>query len=90
VDIVKVAARCNVPEDLQRLAAFTLAHREEGIIVVGMGPYGLSSRVFFPALGSLITYTFHGVPTAPGQLNCHDTLTYLNDFYPQGVARAPR
>ncbi|MCF6285223.1 MAG: type I 3-dehydroquinate dehydratase [Candidatus Hydrogenedentes bacterium] len=87
VDIVKVAARCNDPEDLRRLAAFTLAHREEGIIVVGMEAYGLVSRVFFPALGSLLSYTFMGTPTAPGQLNCHDTLAYLGGFYPQGVAR---
>ena len=86
VDIVKVAARCATPEDAQRLAAFTLRHRDEGIIVVGMGPYGTASRVFFPALGSLVTYTFLGKPTAPGQLNCQDTLKYLRDFYPQGVA----
>tara|TARA_R110001592_G_scaffold313380_3_gene588754 strand:+ start:282 stop:995 length:714 start_codon:yes stop_codon:yes gene_type:complete len=87
VDIVKVAARCNTAEDGRRLAAFTLAHCDDNIIVVGMGPYGMASRIFFPALGSLLTYTFLGEPTAPGQLNCHDTLKYLNGFYPQGVAR---
>lgn len=86
VDIVKVAARCNSAEDARRLAEFTLAHRAEQVIVVGMGPYGMASRIFFPALGSLITYTFLGEPTAPGQLNCQDTLTYLSSFYPQGVA----
>lgn len=86
VDVVKVAARCNDAEDACRLAAFTLAHRDEHVIVVGMGPYGMASRIFFPALGSLITYTFLGEPTAPGQLNCPDTLKYLSTFYPQGVA----
>lgn len=86
VDIVKVAARCNSQEDACRLAEFTLAHRSEQVIVVGMGPYGMASRIFFPALGSLITYTFLGEPTAPGQLNCQDTLTYLSSFYPQGMA----
>ena len=86
VDIVKVAARCESAEDARRLAAFTLAHREEQVIVVGMGPFGLASRIFFPALGSLLTYTFLGRPTAPGQLNCEDTLKYLSFFYPQGVA----
>jgi len=86
VDIVKVAARCNNVEDARRLAEFTLAHRAEHVIVVGMGPYGMASRIFFPALGSLITYTFLGAPTAPGQLNCQDTLTYLSSFYPQGMA----
>lgn len=83
-DIVKVAAKCNSQEDLQRLAAFTLAHRDEHIITVGMGAHGLVSRIFFPALGSLLTYTFLGEPTAPGQLNCADTLKYLGAFYPQG------
>jgi 3-dehydroquinate dehydratase-1 len=83
-DIVKVAARCNCRGDVQRLAAFTLAHRHENIITIGMGPHGLVSRIFFPALGSLLTYTFVGEPTAPGQLNCRDTLKYLDDFYPEG------
>lgn len=83
-DIVKIAARCNSREDLQRLAAFTLAHRHENIITIGMGPWGMSSRIFFPALGSLLTYTFLGEPTAPGQLNCTDTLKYLDAFYPKG------
>jgi 3-dehydroquinate dehydratase-1 len=83
-DIVKVAARCNSRDDLQRLAVFTLAHRRENIIAIGMGSHGLVSRVFFPALGSLLTYTFLGEPTAPGQLNCKDTLKYLDDFYPEG------
>lgn len=84
VDIVKVAARCNNRGDLQRLAAFTLAHRHENIIAIGMGAHGLVSRVFFPALGSLLTYTFLGAPTAPGQLNCTDTLKYLDVFYSEG------
>ena len=83
-DVVKVAARCNSPQDLQRLAAFTLAHRDENVITIGMGAHGLVSRVFFPALGSLLTYTFLGEPTAPGQLNCTDTLKYLDVFYPEG------
>ncbi len=82
--IVKVAARCNSPEDLQELAAFTLAHRDDQIITIGMGGHGLVSRIFFPALGSLLTYTFLGEPTAPGQLNCTDTLKYLGVFYPEG------
>lgn len=83
-DIVKVAARCNSPEDLQRLAGFTLTHRDDQIITIGMGGHGLVSRIFFPALGSLLTYTFLGEPTAPGQLNCTDTLKYLGVFYPEG------
>jgi len=81
-DIVKIAARCNSPEDLRRLAQFTLDHQQEHVIVVGMGEHGLPSRIFFPLLGSLVTYTFLGAPTAPGQLNCTDTLKYLDVFHP--------
>lgn len=80
-DIVKVAAHCASPADLRRLAAFTLRHAERGIIVIGMGPAGTPSRVFFPALGSLLTYTFLGEPAAPGQLNCDVMVAYLSALY---------
>ncbi len=81
VDIVKVAARCNTPGDLRRLAAFTLRHADRPMVVIGMGPAGMLSRIFFPALGSLLTYTFLGAPSAPGQLNSEDTVKYLKFFY---------
>jgi 3-dehydroquinate dehydratase-1 len=81
VDIVKVAARCNDNGDLRRLAAFTLRHADRAMVVIGMGPAGMLSRVFFPALGSLLTYTFLGAPSAPGQLNSEDTVKYLRFFY---------
>jgi len=80
-DIVKVAARCNSPADLRRLAAFTLRHAHRSVVVIGMGPAGMLSRIFFPALGSLLTYTFLGAPSAPGQLNSEDTVKYLKFFY---------
>ncbi len=81
VNIVKVAARCNSPGDLRRLAAFTLRHADRAMVVIGMGPAGMLSRVFFPSLGSLLTYTFLGAPSAPGQLNSEDTVKYLKLFY---------
>jgi 3-dehydroquinate dehydratase-1 len=82
VDLLKVAAHCNDVLSLRRLARFTLDHAQRGCVVIAMGPIGASSRIFFPALGSRLTYTFLGEPTAPGQLNCDDTLAYLNAFYP--------
>lgn len=81
VDILKIAVTCNTPEDLRRLAAFTLSHASRPLAVMGMGPAGITSRIFFPALGSLLTYTFLGEPSAPGQLNCRDTVKYINLFY---------
>ena len=82
VDLLKVAAYCGTRDELRRLAAFTLSQAGRGVVTVGMGPAGQVSRVFFPALGSLLTYTFLGAPTAPGQLNWEDTLEYLKAFYP--------
>lgn len=84
VDILKVAAHCATSNDLRTLAQFTLDYADRHVITIGMGPQGVISRVFFPALGSLLTYTFLGAPTAPGQLNCETTLQYLEVFYPKG------
>ncbi len=80
-DIVKVAAYCRDNDELRRLAAFTLRHAERGVIVIGMGPAGTPTRVLFPALGSLLTYTFPGEPAAPGQLNCVTLVEYLSALY---------
>ena len=80
VDIVKVAATCHTLDDVRSLARFTLDEAERGVIAVGMGEHGLCTRIFFGALGSLVTYSFLGAPTAPGQLNCEETLGYLKTF----------
>jgi len=82
-DVVKVAAFCSTPEEMRRLARFTLDQADRGVIVVGMGAWAAASRIFFPALGSLLTYTFLGMPSAPGQLNCDDTIHYLSALYPE-------
>lgn len=81
-DIFKVAVCCNTNTDLRVLARFTLDHADLPLIVIGMGYTGNISRIFFPALGSLLTYTFLGEPSAPGQLNCEETLRYRTVFYP--------
>ncbi|MBW7866391.1 MAG: type I 3-dehydroquinate dehydratase [Candidatus Hydrogenedentes bacterium] len=80
VDILKVAAHCATLEDLRRLAAFTLRREGRPAAVIGMGPAGMPSRIFFPLLGSMLAYTFLGTPSAPGQLNCADTVKYLSLF----------
>ena len=82
-DLVKIATAVTSAGDLRRLARFTLDHAEQGVIVIGMGARGMCSRVFFPALGSRITYTFVGEPFAPGQLNLEATCRELRLFYPQ-------
>jgi len=81
VDILKVAALCEDADDVRRLAQFTIEQADRGVIVIGMGDLGLVSRVFFASLGSMVMYTFLGTPTAPGQLNCADTIHYRSVFY---------
>lgn len=66
--IVKVAAMCNSQDDVRTLTRFTLDHAHEGVVVIGMGPVGVTTRVLLPALGSLFTFAAYGEGTAPGQL----------------------
>lgn len=85
VDIIKIAAHCANRADLRLLAQVLLDHPERNLIVLGMGPAGAPSRFLFPALGSLLTYTFLGEPTAPGQFTLDQTLHILNLLYgPEG------
>jgi len=81
-DIVKVAAMCRTPEDVRTLVAYTLRHREKGLVTIGMGEVGLLTRVFFPALGSLFTFAAFGHGTAAGQIPLGETHKYLQAFYP--------
>lgn len=81
-DIVKIAAHCESREDFHRLIAVLLEHPDRNLVVIGMGARGIQSRFLFPALGSLITYTFLGVPTAPGQVSLEETLRLIRVLYP--------
>lgn len=65
-DVVKVAAHVEGTGELKRLAGLLVEN--DGLVVIAMGEAGVSSRVFFPALGSLITYGSVTASTAPGQL----------------------
>ncbi|NLN93869.1 MAG: type I 3-dehydroquinate dehydratase [Candidatus Hydrogenedens sp.] len=82
-DLIKIAACCNSPEDLQELTRFLLRHPQENLIVLGMGREGVASRLFFPALGSLLSYTFIGQPSAPGQFNLSEMLHLFTQIYPR-------
>jgi len=77
VDIIKIAAQCNVSDDLRILTHFLVTHDMDNLILLGMGHAGAPSRLFFPFLGSLVTYTFLGTPSAPGQFNCLDTISLI-------------
>jgi len=82
-DLVKIATFVTNYEDVQKLALFTITNRVKPLVTVGMGPNGSLSRIFFPALGSLITYASLGEATGPGQWDYHSTSDLLKKFYPQ-------
>lgn len=76
-DVVKIATAVASPADLRVLARLLLEHEDTGLIVIGMGARGVASRVFFPLLGSLVTYAAAGTQTAPGQLALDDLVALL-------------
>lgn len=84
-DILKIAVWCRDQEDLRRLAAFLCSRRSPPMIVIGVGPAGRPARLLFPFLGSLVTYTYLGAASAPGQLN-HRELAILLEQIRGGTA----
>lgn len=86
-DYVKVATMARSTADVGRLAAFTLRHADDGVIVIAMGPHGSQSRVFFPALGSRLTYAHLGRWPVPGQLSFAETFELLARFSPEFAER---
>ena len=82
-DIVKIATATKTVGDLRALARLTLDGADRHIVVIAMGAHGVSSRILFPALGSLMTYASIGKPTAPGQLPLHVTVDMLRKLYPR-------
>ncbi|MFJ6792682.1 type I 3-dehydroquinate dehydratase [Streptomyces sp. NPDC091268] len=86
-DVVKVSTMVTCDSDVKRLASLLLKEGADPagtrLIVIAMGPIGAVSRVFFPALGSPITYSFMGsTSSAPGQLDFAETFRLLRAFYP--------
>lgn len=82
-DIVKIATHARDDFDVATLAHLLLQRREANLVVIAMGPVGIKSRVFFPALGSLMTFAALGTPTAPGQLPIAEMFRELRLYYPR-------
>lgn len=69
-DIIKIASAVKNTEDLKTLTALTLLSTpKEPLITIGMAQAGMPSRLFFPFIGSLLTYTHAGEAMAPGQVH---------------------
>ncbi|WP_432987117.1 type I 3-dehydroquinate dehydratase [Dactylosporangium sp. CA-233914] len=80
-DVVKISTMVHRTADLKVLAGLLL--RYEPMIVIGMGPVGAGTRVFFPLLGSRVTYSAIGGRPAPGQLPFEETVRLLSQFSPE-------
>ncbi|WP_447003630.1 type I 3-dehydroquinate dehydratase [Saccharothrix isguenensis] len=90
-DIVKVSTMATSGADLKVLASLLLNSADETrMIVIAMGGTGTASRIFFPALGSLLTYTFIGHLPTSGQLDFAETFALMRKFYPEFDRRKAR
>ncbi len=82
-DIVKIATHARSDEDIQSLASLCIHRTGRNLIVIALGDHGSKSRLFFPALGSLVTFASMGKSTAPGQLEYDRTFELMRLFYPE-------
>jgi len=81
-DVVKIATQVNNEDDLRTLASLLLTNPDKRLVVIAMGEVGLLSRIFFPALGSRLTFAYVEQASAPGQLSLEETANYMRTFYP--------
>jgi 3-dehydroquinate dehydratase I len=82
-DIVKLAVTARSMDDTDRTLGVLRAHRSDGLIVVAMGAHGAMSRVFFPLVGSLLTYGFARSANAPGQVPAQTLFAELSRYSPE-------
>ena len=81
-DIVKIAMQANTKDDVARLMSFTLAHRYDNIITMSLGALGSLSRLVYPSIGSLLTYSYIQNMTAPGQISLPKLQADMCFYYP--------
>ncbi|WP_461121972.1 type I 3-dehydroquinate dehydratase [Saccharothrix stipae] len=81
-DIVKISTMATTGADVKVLASLLVNSGDTEMIVIAMGEIGTASRIFFPALGSRVTYTFIGHQPTSGQLDFAETFGLLRKFYP--------
>lgn len=81
-DVIKIAALTPDDRAVARLAAVFARHASSALVLIGMGEHGRKTRVLFPALGSLFTFTSLDRATAPGQLDFRSMLAELARSYP--------
>jgi 3-dehydroquinate dehydratase-1 len=85
-DIVKVAFTAKDLESAQRLCCAVSVFKHPKVFMA-MGSAGMFTRVVGFSFGSLLTYTFFGKPTAPGQVPAEKLVKLLHGLYPDYHAR---
>lgn len=87
-DILKIACIVNSDKDNARLAALFDKKHNIPLIVIAMGQMGMHSRLSFPALGSVLTYSPSAkINVAPGQINFSKMVEILGFLYPEYGAK---
>jgi 3-dehydroquinate dehydratase-1 len=86
-DVTKIAALTPDDRAVARLSAVLARHASSRLVLIGMGDHGKKTRVLFPALGSLFTFTSLDRATAPGQLGFRAMLAELSRSYPDFSVR---
>lgn len=81
--LVKIAAKANKVEDLNRLMRWTIENKSQNIIPISLGEIVSISRLIFPGLGSLITYAYINKPSGLGQRPLDELRGHLRAYYPQ-------
>lgn len=79
-DIIKIATMVNDIGDAEQLLYFTIKHKKDNIIVIGMGDKGRLTRIVNPVFGSLITYASLNTTSAPGQIPLPDMVKIFKEI----------
>ena len=87
-DVVKVATLARSADDVLRLLRLTLRHRTAPLVTIALGPRGAISRILFPLLGSVLTYT--SLSPSHGQLPLKQLVDGLRRSAPQRLSSVVR
>jgi 3-dehydroquinate dehydratase-1 len=81
-NIIKIATHAPDDRGVSILARLLIEHPQTPLVALAMGRNGVKSRIFFSALGSLMTFASLERATAPGQLGLRRTIQELAFYYP--------
>ncbi len=85
--IVKIATMPDSSRDLGVLMELLDRNADTAMSVMAMGPLGTGSRIFFPVMGSCLTYGFMDSVSAPGQLESRVLVERLKEIHPGYATR---